>query len=263
MSASTIQTRRTLIAGGVILVIAAVVGTWLVLANNTEKTGQAIAPPSGTAAPLTQVTVTETVTITPSVPDAGVPDAGAPTACSYPPDGSPADVLPPAETNPATEGFESMTLTTNKGVVTIQLDRAAAPCTVNSMISLADQGYFDGTICHRLTSSPSLEVLQCGDPTGTGGGGPGYSFDDENLGGATYSAGTVAMANAGPATNGSQFFLVYGAAQLPPSYTVFGSMDPASLAVVKEIAAAGTVDGGTDGAPASEVLIESAVIAKG
>ena len=100
-------------------------------------------------------------------------------------------------------------------------------------------------------------MLQCGDPTGTGSGGPGYSFDDELTGKETYPAGTLAMANAGPNTNGSQFFLVYADTPLPPSYTVFGKMDPAGRRVVARIAAAGTADGGPDGAPKQAVRITS------
>jgi peptidyl-prolyl cis-trans isomerase B (cyclophilin B) len=100
-------------------------------------------------------------------------------------------------------------------------------------------------------------VLQCGDPTGSGSGGPGYSFDDELTGKEKYPAGTLAMANAGPNTNGSQFFIVYADTPLPPSYTVFGTIDPEGLRVVKRIAGAGTSDGGPDGAPKGDVLIRS------
>ena len=95
-------------------------------------------------------------------------------------------------------------------------------------MSLAEQGYFDDTTCHRLTTQ-GIFVLQCGDPTATGGGGPGYSFEDELDGAEKYPAGTIAMANAGPDTNGSQFFLVYEDTELPPSYTTFGTIDDAGL----------------------------------
>ena len=94
-------------------------------------------------------------------------------------------------------------------------------------------------------------------PDGPGAGGPGYSFDDELSGKETYGAGTLAMANAGPDTNGSQFFIVYGDSQLPPSYTVFGHVDDAGLKVVKEIAERAPTDGGPDGAPKETVEIES------
>ena len=114
-------------------------------------------------------------------------------------------------------------LTTSQGVVTLSLDSVKAPCTVNSFTSLAKQKYFDGTGCHRLTTR-RIFVLQCGAPAATGLGGPGYTFGDENLTGATYPAGTLAMANSGAGTNGSQFFLVYQDSPLPANYTPFGLM---------------------------------------
>ena len=120
----------------------------------------------------------------------------------------------------------------------LALDRAAAPCTVNSFAALVQQGFYNDTSCHRLVDR-GIFVLQCGDPTGTGTGGPGYRYADELAGNETYPAGTVAMANAGPDTNGSQFFLVWADTQLSPNYTVFGKMDEASLAVVAAIAAKG------------------------
>jgi peptidyl-prolyl cis-trans isomerase B (cyclophilin B) len=102
-------------------------------------------------------------------------------------------------------------------------------------------------------------VLQCGDPTATGTGGPGYEFDDELTGQETYQAGVVAMANAGPNTNGSQFFIVYDDSQLNPNYTVFGRVTN-GLDVVQGIAAQGVAGGGTDGAPANQVTIRSVTI---
>src|SRR5699024_8063385 len=115
--------------------------------------------------------------------------------CSYPTGSQPAakDVEVPPQTPQATGEVEADT----RG--------DGAPCTVNSFLSLAGQEYFDDTDCHRLTTE-GIFVLQCGDPTGTGSGGPGYSFADELDGSETYPAGTLAMANAGPDTNGSQFF---------------------------------------------------------
>jgi peptidyl-prolyl cis-trans isomerase B (cyclophilin B) len=101
----------------------------------------------------------------------------------------------------------------------------------------AEHGYYNLTHCHRLTEQ-GIYVLQCGDPTGTGSGGPGYQFDDENLTGATYPAGTVAMANAGPNTNGSQFFICWKASPLPPLYTPFGKITTGANVLAK-IAAAG------------------------
>ena len=142
---------------------------------------------------------------------------------------------------------------TSEGDITIAFDSGKTPCTVNSFVSLAEQGYFNDTSCHRLTTS-GIYVLQCGDPTATGTGGPGYRFPDEVDGSETYPAGTVAMANAGPDTNGSQFFLVYGDSSiLDPEYTVFGHMDEASTALVAKIAGDGTESGLSDGAPATPV----------
>ncbi|WP_342803736.1 peptidylprolyl isomerase [Nocardia brasiliensis] len=146
------------------------------------------------------------------------------------------------------------TLQTNCGTVQLDLEAAAAPRTVNSFAFLSAEQYFDHTKCHRLTTA-GIYVLQCGDPQGNGMGGPGYRFPDENLAGATYPAGTVAMANAGPNTNGSQFFLVYQDSQLPPNYTPFGRVT-AGMDVLASVAAAGT-QGGADGAPANDVVLES------
>ena len=156
-------------------------------------------------------------------------------------------------------GTVAATISTSAGDIPMTLDADAAPCTVTSFASLADQGYFDATSCHRLTTQ-GIFVLQCGDPTGTGAGGPGYSFADELSGEEKYGEATVAMANAGPDTNGSQFFLVYGDSPLPPAYTVFGSLEPAGLEVVKGIAERGTADGGPDGAPKEKVTISSVTV---
>jgi peptidyl-prolyl cis-trans isomerase B (cyclophilin B) len=117
-----------------------------------------------------------------------------------------------------------MTVHTSQGDIVISLNAAKAPHTVNSFNFLAGQKFFDGSHCHRLTTQ-GIYVLQCGDPTGTGTGGPGYQFQDENLDGATYPTGTVAMANAGPGTNGSQFFITHIATNwLDGKHTVFGQV---------------------------------------
>jgi len=180
---------------------------------------------------------------------------GAP--CQYP-TGQPAarDVDPPADTAAYT-GQVAVTIETSAGDIPVTLDADSAPCTVNSFTSLASQGFYDGTECHRLTTA-GIFVLQCGDPTGTGTGGPGYSFPDELSGTEMYSPGTLAMANAGPDTNGSQFFLVYEQSPLPPAYTVFGTVSEEGLEVVKEIASEGSDDGNGpgDGKPRTDVDIE-------
>ncbi|MCR1981218.1 peptidylprolyl isomerase [Cellulosimicrobium cellulans] len=168
--------------------------------------------------------------------------------------------LPPAS---AAEGRDwTTTLTTSAGDLTLTLDGAAAPQAVASFVSLAESGYFDGTSCHRLTTS-GIYVLQCGDPTGTGTGDPGYKFgpvenaptDD------VYPAGTVAMARQGgdAGSMGSQFFLVYEDSTIPSDaaggYTVFGTIT-SGLDVVQAVADAGTQDGSGDGSPATPVTIE-------
>jgi len=166
----------------------------------------------------------------------------------------------------------SVSISTNQGNIGLWLNNAEAPCTVNSFASLAQKGFFDDTICHRETTAPGLGVLQCGDPAGTGSGGPGYKFaneyptnqypkDDPALQKPVlYPRGTLAMANAGPNTNGSQFFLVYKDSQLPPNYTVFGSIDATGLATLDKIAEGGVAGGGQDGKPASEVTIKSVLL---
>ena len=196
-----------------------------------------------------------------STPSASESSPSGPTTdCTYSPDRRPPakDVDPPSPEAPAS-GTVDLTLTTNRGDIGATLDAEAAPCTVHSFVSLAEQGYFDDTPCHRLTTQ-GIFVLQCGDPSGTGMQGPGYSFADELSGKERYGVGTIAMANAGPNTNGSQFFLVYGKTQLPPSYTVFGTMDDAGTDVVRKVAKAGVQGGGPDGPPAKQVTIESATV---
>ncbi len=183
--------------------------------------------------------------------------------CEYPADGEPAKpVQPPSGADVSAEGTVPVTLQTSAGAIPLTLDRALAPCAVNSFESLARQAYYDGTTCHRLTTGASLQVLQCGDPSGSGSGGPGYSFADEVFPELTYGRGVLAMANAGPNTNGSQFFMVYGDAQLPPQYTAFGTISPEGLQVVDEIARRGQDQSGGagDGAPVEPVTIERAVV---
>ena len=149
----------------------------------------------------------------------------------------------------------SVVFHTPQGEITVKALTSAAPCTTYSFRFLIEHGYYNGTHCHRLTTQ-RLWVLQCGDPTGTGSGGPGYSFNDENLAGATYPAGTVAMANAGPNTNGSQFFFTWKDTKLRPNYTPFGVVT-SGMDVLKKIAAAGEDDQNApgDGYPNDFVLL--------
>lgn len=173
-------------------------------------------------------------------------DATAPAA-------KPVDPPPPTA---AYSGAVNAVIGTTIGDLPVVLDADKAPCTVNSLLSLADQGYFDDVVCHRMTTE-GIFVLQCGDPTGTGSGGPGYSFGDELDGQETYGAGTLAMANAGEDTNGSQFFVVYADTQLSPDYTVFGQIDPSGVKLVKKLAKHGTdnANGTGDGHPMESVAL--------
>lgn len=153
---------------------------------------------------------------------------------------------------------------TNRGTIAINLLNSKAACTVNSFVSLADQGFFNNTPCPRLDTT-GIYILQCGDPTGTGSGGPGYEFASENLKGAKYLAGTLAMANSGTAdSNGSQFFLVYkNTPKLPASYTPFGTVT-SGLNVLTAIAAKGDDNSNPAGGgkPKEKVQIERVTISK-
>jgi|GEM_PF-232920 len=174
--------------------------------------------------------------------------------------------LPPAgpsvNTNPA-----KMVITTNLGTMTATLDAAKAPCTVHALQYLADQKYFDGSTCHRETSGPDagIYVLQCGDPTGTGGGTPGFQYKNENTEGVDYNRGVLAMANAGADTNGSQFFINYadpteeGAQALAGGYTVFGQITE-GLDVLDKITGPGAEGETGDGAPVTKPEILSVTI---
>ena len=153
----------------------------------------------------------------------------------------------------------TITLQTNCGDIVIQTLARQAPVTVTVMATLARNGYFDDTLCHRLTTE-GIFVLQCGDPTATGTGGPDFRYRDENLppaGENNYPEGTVAMANSGPGTNGSQFFLVYRNTTLGPNYSIWGRII-FGLDIVKFIAEGGVRNGGVDGAPLRTISINEA-----
>jgi len=157
----------------------------------------------------------------------------------------------------------TLTLSTNCGGIKIALNKNA-PKTIQAMTFLANKKFFVGTICHRLTFS-GIYVLQCGDPAGDGTGGPGFAFADENLpkategGSAVYKRGTVAMANSGPGTNGSQFFLVYEDSPLPPNYTVWGEIT-SGIEILDRVSTAGVQGGAADGRPVQSVGIISATV---
>lgn len=203
------------------------------------------------------------------------PEAAAPQACQYNPSEPASKPNTPPDGNPPTTGTVDVTLETSQGAIPMTLDRASAPCAVNAVVSLASQGFYDDTPCPRLSTSEGLRILQCGDPTGSGSGGPGYQYAEEppqglppfpGAGGqaSTYARGLIAMAKSSqPGSTGSQFFLVYGDSALPPEYSVIGRIGTAGLGVLDRVAEAG--DDGSNpaggGAPRTPVQIQRAVVA--
>ncbi|WP_326836275.1 peptidylprolyl isomerase [Amycolatopsis rhabdoformis] len=244
------------VAGGVVLIIVGGV-VWLVNGTGgSDDTNAAAAPPSSSpsAPPAPKVgTIPTQRTALPTRPKA-LPN---PTTCSYPADTQSAP--PPKKTdapdgkNVSSQGTVDITMKSTAGDIPITLDRALAPCTVQAFVSLAKQGFFTDTICHRLGVT-QLQMLQCGDPNAKGDvntdgtGGPGFTIPDEFIDTAKYGRGILAMANTGqPNSGGSQFFMVYGTAELPPNYTVFGSISDAGLKVLDQIAKTGIGTVGQDG----------------
>lgn len=269
------KTRRiVLIAAGSIVAVAVVVAVVLTIVNTKHE------HKSNTAATTTSSSSPESTTPAGPAPSAPPLPAFKPSAevganCQYPATPEPAakQVKPPRTGKVPTDPAQvSVSMVTNQGHIGLMLANNESPCTVNSFASLVGQKYFDNTKCHRLTTSPGLGVLQCGDPKGEGTGGPGYQFaneyptdqyppnDPKAQEPVLYPRGTLAMANAGPGTNGSQFFIVYKDSQLPPQYTVFGTIQPDGLATLDKIAKAGVAGGGEDGAPATEVTITSVLL---
>ena len=252
--------QRNAVLGSVVAVAlvagAAVAGSTFLGGGSDAPSDSVAAAVETTATPSAAAPVTPTAAASPTATTAAV--AGDP-GCTYEQTPEPAArkvLLPPTE-GVETELRYAVTVATDRGDIVFEMDSAKTPCTANNLRSLAHFRYFDGTACHRLTTK-GIEVLQCGDPTGTGSGGPGYQFADENLEGATYPRGTVAMANAGPGTNGSQFFLVYGDSTLPPNYTPFGTIT-SGLEVLDAVAKAGSDDsnGAGDGKPKLPITIRT------
>lgn len=210
----------------------------------TRDSSTATASPSGSAAPSAAPSGTAAVTgcTTPPAPTTKTQTWSAPGGSALP-----------------TDRPTFLRLATSCGNVVIAMDAKAAPKTTRSMAFLAAAGYYTDSDCFRLTTS-GLFVLQCGSPTNDGQGGPGYKLPDENLptaGAKNYPAGTVAMANAGPGTAGSQFFIVYKDTTLGPSYTIWGKV-VSGLDVVTKVATAGVQGGGADGKPAQPIVITKA-----
>ena len=223
--------------------------------------------PSSSKAAAASATSSATPSATPSASASATSSASTQaepaSTCSYQASGTAARKvgLPPAK--PDDKATYQATIHTNRGDVVIDLLNSKATCTVSSFVYLAAKKYFNSTHCHRLTTIDPY-VLQCGDPTGTGSGGPGYTFSSENLAGAKYTAGTLAMANTGaPGTNGSQFFIVYKNSTLGASYTPFGEVVK-GLGIIQNVAKAGSdnANGAGDGHPKEKVVIDSVTIKK-
>jgi peptidyl-prolyl cis-trans isomerase B (cyclophilin B) len=227
--------------------------------------------PKSSAAAKSTPTATASASATPSASTVAEPAHH----CTYTKAGTAAKPvsLPPAA--PDYKAAYQATINTNRGKIEINLLNSKATCTVNSFIHLADAGFWNNSQCHRVSDSDGLYMLQCGDPTAKaseklscssttlGTGTPGYEFASENLTGATYKAGTVAMANSGTSdSNGSQFFLVFKNTDLPADYTPFGTIT-SGLDILQNVAKAGTSctfpqAGG--GVPKEKVIINSVTI---
>jgi peptidyl-prolyl cis-trans isomerase B (cyclophilin B) len=268
--------RLLLIVGSTIAAVAVVAAVVVTVMHRNSQHNANTAPTTAGGSSPGSTTAPQTGQVPPAPPlPAFKPSDSVGANCQYPPSQDPAakPVKPPRSGKVPTDPAQvSASMATSQGNLGLLLANNESPCTVNSLASLIGQKYFDNTKCHRLTTSESLGVLQCGDPKGDGTGGPGYQFaneyptdqyqpnDPKLREPVLYPRGTLAMANAGPGTNGSQFFMVYKDSELPPQYTVFGTIQADGLAVLDKIAKAGVNGGGEDGAPASEVIIKSILL---
>nr|WP_246405880.1 peptidylprolyl isomerase [Modestobacter versicolor] len=254
--------RRTrLLIGVTVVAVLAVVGAALIITNLGDDDSSTTASPTTSSAPAGDPASSAAATAT---------NADGTVACNFVPDDSGNTNLtdvgtPPDAANTPTTGTSTLRMSTGQGDLTLTLDRAGAPCAASSFTYLASQGFFDGSPCHREVNQATFGVLQCGDPTGTGQGGPSYKFGQEVSAETTYPRGTIAMANSGqPNSTGSQFFLCFTDTQLSPDYTAVGTVDEAGLAVLDQIAAAGN-DGSFEpspggGAPNTPVTITSMTV---
>jgi peptidyl-prolyl cis-trans isomerase B (cyclophilin B) len=246
----------------VAFVVVAVVGVGLAAIGGAFNTASNNPASAATTTPSATPTPTATPSATPS--PSGTP-AMVDGKCIYTPNGTAARKVSPPPVTPDTAATYTATIVTNRGDIVIDLLNKQAPCTVGSFVSLASQKYFNNTPCPRLSNTQGLYILQCGDPTGTGSGTPGYGFNSENLAGATYPAGTLAMANSGqPDTNESQFFFVFKATDLPPSYTPFGKV-VSGLSILQDVGNRGfgaPLNPYGGGKPKESVQFESVTISK-
>ena len=275
--------RRQQIIGAVTVTALVLSGTaWAVLSNTTSTETDAsinkpidILPsasaPASTDAPTAPASVAPSgdasASSAPSAPASASATASSTTAalkCTDPVPSRPDNLSWPTAPDAVLDAKKTYTITynTNCGPIKVQMVNSdKAPKTTAAMNFLATEKFWDATKCHRLTTE-GIYVLQCGDPKGDGSGGPGFQIPDENLpaeGANNYPAGTVAMANAGPGTSGSQFFLVYEDTTLGPNYTIWGTITE-GLDIVKAIAAEGGEGGAPDGAPKQPITITTATV---
>ncbi|MEY9927729.1 peptidyl-prolyl cis-trans isomerase B (cyclophilin B) [Catenulispora sp. GP43] len=245
--------KRNMITAVVAAVAVVGIGVGVAVATSGGKSGTASAASS---APTSASSPSDT-----SSPSSPAPTSSSPEQIGYQKTGSASkDVGVPTYNAADAAKPYTATIHFSSGDLSFDALTTKAPYTTYSFKYLAGKGYFDNTKCHRLVTS-GIYVLQCGDPSGTGSGGPGYQFQDENLTGASYPAGTIAMANAGPGTNGSQFFICYKDSPLPANYTPWGKIT-SGLDVVTKIAAGGEDDanGAGDGHPKLDATIKSVTI---
>ncbi len=251
--------KRVFLWAGIILVGgAALYGISLLVSRNDDD--NASATPTTVEAIATSVAPSTTIYQPTTVPGATLTG---PTACPNADGSSPRTILfesaPPTCIDPA-KTYKA-TVKTNKGELTMDLDATKAPLAVNNLVVLSRYHYYDGVLCHRIIES---FVVQCGDPTGTGAGpNPGYTFADELPQAGEYKVGSLAMANAGPDTNGSQFFIITGdqGVALPPSYSLFGQVGAGLDTTVRAMEAAAGPPG--SGVPTAEpIYIESVTISE-
>jgi len=242
--------QRNLVLAAALSVLVVIGAVFLFSTLGDDEPTDAAASPSATptSATATSAAVPGECAFLPGDPAApNVTDVGQPTT--------------PAETT----GTVDLAVTTDQGNMIFTLDRASAPCAVQSMTFLADAGFYNNSPCHRLVNEETFGVLQCGDPSGTGSGGPGYAYAQEAPAGETpYAKGVIAMANNGqPDSTSSQFFIMFQDTELPPQYSVVGTVT-SGLEVVEKVAAAGN-DGSFEaeaggGAPNLPITVETITV---
>jgi len=249
--------KRTTIILTSVMGLALILGltlAFLTSSGSTKTTASSKATPTSTATPTSSATTAATTVAEPAH------------HCTYNAvTTNVARKVPLPSATPDYTASYTATIKTNLGDLKLNLLNSKATCTVNSFVHLAEAAFYNQTPCPRLSTSEGLYMLQCGDPTGKGTGGPGYEFASENLTGATYPAGTLAMANTGaPDSNGSQFFLVYQNSTLSPAYTPFGKI-VSGLNILQNVGKRGygpPLNSAGGGAPKESVEIESVTIKK-